>query len=761
MLRTKYTEVYPRKFARSVAQVLAKGDKWWPYHWKPGMRCFAHDRQETVPQPVLAASNRLRPKTPAVRSQFRQKPQFARSELVSPSSRESQGAKRSKSDPLQGSAPTLEMCQDVIQAVNRVLARVGRQEIEHSDIRQSLQNVFPDKKLVCVMSCRGTERTMEPPTHIHAQEAPFRKMLILQRDGEIKYERHWEDWTNLSKRQLVRPSHACRINITVFAWHHVAGGHEVSTKNQEQPSSSMSDKQSSGPEASAEAPSLQPISAKQFEKPMQTVPPEQSMDGPEVTPSKENESDNQPAAAMTKPPNTAEPSGPTPENVPLPSEPRLSQQGYRFKCLPSWEQSAILRMHKNLGHPSNERLSRALQLDGYRPEVTQAALEIRCSTCAASCPPKHSRPATLKPMIDFNDKVYVDGITWSNKAGKTFHFYHLLDAGSNYHVAIVAPSKTSESIINIINQHWISWAGPPNELVVDSGTEMNSEVFGDFLQRFGIKSTTTCPEAHWQSGRIERHGAFLQTMLVKMDIEEPILDYPSLQLSLNQRTHAKNSLSIRHGYAPEIIVFGKHSRIPGSVLSDESRPAHEMAISETPSITQADFKIMLSRRESARRAYHAADNHDVDPNMPPPEDDLEPILDDQQELVQLTCHETANALSCEVMEGTAWRCEFEVPLNQSLSQHTPSKEDSWILLATSAKKQRTEVKLSSLSLAERHEFELAKDSEVQNWIRTSTISAILRHQIPEEQVLRCRWILTWKPLTMWVKKTTPFLPKDP
>ena len=56
------------------------------------------------------------------------------------------------------------------------------------------------------------------------------------------------------------------------------------------------------------------------------------------------------------------------------------------------------------------------------------------------------------------------------------------------------------------------------------------------------------------------------------------------------------------------------------------------------------------------------------------------------------------------------------------------------------------MKLTTLTPEERHEFELAKDSEVQNWIRTGTISSILRNQIPEEQVLRCRWILTWKPL---------------
>ena len=72
--------------------------------------------------------------------------------------------------------------------------------------------------------------------------------------------------------------------------------------------------------------------------------------------------------------------------------------------------------------------------------------------------------------------MYLDGVTWTNRQGKSFHFYHLLDAGSNYHVAITAPSKTTTDLINIINQHWISWAGPPSEMTIDSGTEMNSDI---------------------------------------------------------------------------------------------------------------------------------------------------------------------------------------------------------------------------------------------------------------------------------------------
>eukprot|EP00435_Cladocopium_sp_Y103_P022606 s1610_g5.t1 len=907
ILRTQFTEVYPRKFARTVALTLSKGPTCWPYNWKPGMLCFA-SVQETNMEDALTMTK------------FRRKPQFEKSAVISPQPRTNIGAKRAKTDHHQGAKPSLEMCQDVIQEVGKLTPRVGKVEITNQAVLNMIQNVFPEKAVHRVMSCRGTDRTMAPPMGMHPQEAPLRKMLFITRTGEVKYEANWERWTELSKRQLIRPSHACRVNITVFA-------KEASSHPKPEPehgqSSSSNTPEGSGSVSNAPEPISDESSQShdQFENTVQAP-----LEKPTCEKSEEASTDS-PMEPLSKPDGTgakpSEPSSPAPVdmNPPTPTEglptsnavpsvspPEISrhQQGFRFLSLPKWEQQTILRIHKNLGHPSNDRLARALQLSGARPDMVQAAMELKCSVCALTSPPKHSRPATLKSLLDFNSKVYLDGVTWTNKSNKTFHFYHILDAGSNYHVAIASPSKASTDLINLINQHWISWAGPPTEITVDSGTEMNSQEFANFLQRFNIKSTTTVPEAHWQSGRIERHGSFLQCMLEKVDYEYPINDYGSLQQALNQCTHAKNSLSVRHGYAPEIIVFGKHSRIPGSVLSDESLPAHELASAEDQSISSQEFRHMLSVREAARRAYHVADNSEVlrraalrrscpsrgrftkgewvmiwrdnplkqarwqgphrviiqdenhtvwctsngnlyrsapentrrafpeeghpegpelpedvtpliqqinrmqttnstnspnveildvpqeshahnpppfNPNNPEspesqdnesqeesipqpdtePEDvtpevsqspDAEPSLEglnenplpEDVEMVQLTCHEPDNAFTCDAIENAAWRCEFEIPRNNYSESNPPTVEESWVLLATSAKKQRTEVKLSTLSPDELKEFEQAKDAEIQNWIKTSTISTILRNQIPEEQILRCRWILTWKPL---------------
>ena len=69
-----------------------------------------------------------------------------------------------------------------------------------------------------------------------------------------------------------------------------------------------------------------------------------------------------------------------------------------------------------------------------------------------------------------------------------------------------------------------------------------------------------------------------------------------------------------------------------------------------------------------------------------------------------------------------------------------------IYLASAAKRQKIEVKMKDLSPEEISLFKKAKDKEVESWLSTDTVRRILRHKVPEGQLLRSRWVLTWKPL---------------
>ena len=109
----------------------------------------------------------------------------------------------------------------------------------------------------------------------------------------------------------------------------------------------------------------------------------------------------------------------------------------------------------------------------------------------------------------------------------------------------------------------------------------------------------------------------------------------------------------------------------------------------------------------------------------------------------LLCHDEDPCMFTEAHD-LAWR--FEVNVGEQEYQQWQSEENNsdMIFLVSAAKKQRAEVKLFTLNAAEKAEFQKAKCRDIDNWIKTGTISKILRDQIPYDQILRCRWILTWK-----------------
>ena len=67
-----------------------------------------------------------------------------------------------------------------------------------------------------------------------------------------------------------------------------------------------------------------------------------------------------------------------------------------------------------------------------------------------------------------------------------------------------------------------------------------------------------------------------------------------------------------------------------------------------------------------------------------------------------------------------------------------------VFLASTAKKQRAEVKMHQLTPQEKELFKKAKIKEIESWLATDTVRKITRSAIPEDQLLRTRWVLTWK-----------------
>ena len=850
MQRTAYSENYPRKFARMIAKVIvnvrANSEKPTDYRrYDTAFAATVPKRKETEVDSNPRAAKYLKPAAKLITPD------------EMPVKRRRLNHKTSDEENFQ------QLSLDIMNQVSVLLPRVGRQEITDPTIKQKIQLLFDDKQIHRVVACKGTERTLIPPKDMVRGEAPYRRAIVQPRGTtDVRIEDQWEAWEDLAHRQLSRPSHASRVNITVFAAN---------------PSKE-----------------IVPAPPPELSRSSQSKTPEESVHVPAVA--SENQDDSESS------PNSPDLQDDTTEHEKIDTQSQI--HGPRFCALPPEERSLLVRVHKNLGHPSCQVLSQVLRQKGYPRAMIQALEDFKCSTCIAQQKPKIPRPATLKSETDFADKVSCDGVTWTNKDGQSFHFYHYLDHGTNYQVAIPAPSRVAEQAIEKFTIAWLSWAGPPNEMITDAGTEFTSESFGQCMQQNGIKLTVIPPDAHWQMGRTERHGDILQSMLSKYELDHPINSYYDLQIALAMCTAAKNACSLRHGFSPEILVFGKGLRVPASLSSDDDLPAHSVACSDHAHGIR--FRQQLAMRETARKAFHEADNqmslrramlrrsrptrgeyipgewvmvwrlkenkrcwvgpakiiqqdgpHQVfclfqgtmiraapehvravsaaeaqlipenpeqpnsmlgpgtscptdpyttnhtnnqqitttmtptiiptvngDPLNSPatnaiesrsqPESsqeqpDQEPAISgNEPEQIEKPAHEIpvpdsdmeddallCDFLMCQDIDDTshlrdennlAWRYELEVPIEDAKANMCEDQLEELIFLATNQKKARTEVKLSTLSESEQLEFEKAKTAEVDNWLKTGTVCRILRNQLSPEQILRCRWILTWKPI---------------
>ena len=825
--RTAFSENYPRKFARRIAQHVVKnrGQLEKPVDWETHEALTA-SAADPAPKRrrISVVSARSRPKKESVREDDESdKPQQKRIRIIGKGGNNHQGEK----------------WQAVFEKITPGLPRVGKQEITDPIFLQVIQQLIPDKTVIQVVGGRGLNRTTPPIRNLARGEAPYRKMVFIHRTTNKIHENPvWEAWEDLPKRKLVRTGFPSKVAITIFA------------------ANPQTERSSVGVEAA-----------------QQESESDQFQEFPEVTPSPM--SSENPNSEVT---NTGNEEGFSEKHGPAVMQ--LSRE----------DRALLVKIHKNAGHPGPDKLAYLLRQQGFRPELVAAVPDLACSACSMLSRPKISRPAAIHSPFDFNDVISMDGYTWKNRQGTSFHFYHIVDASTNFQVAKYAPNRSVEHAIECVVNAWFSWAGSPNQIVVDAATELNAPAFEKFLQQSNVKCSTISTNAHWQNGRAERHGDILGHMLSKYDIEHAINTGSELQQALAHCTQAKNALRIRKGYAPEVLVLGKHTRLPGAVCSDTQLPAHALADSEH--CHGLLFRENLAKREAARKAFHTADNDAVlrrailrrsrpsrqwyqkgewvmvwrsglnagwhgpmrviiqensqviwitqhgriyrrapehvrpvtamesreispgdvttpipelshnqnpegqdrgqipdevpsvsqhqeivnptsDPSLgnapesvepageptppesvhsdPSPSDDIPPDAsgvpipeDSHDELVGWHCLEEDNLEGIDCSQ--AWWGEILITEEDIERWRTEDNPGEMAFLATAAKRQRSEVKLKDLKPEELQKFNRAKQGEINNWLSTETVKRVFRHQIPEDQILRCRWLLTWKPV---------------
>ena len=104
----------------------------------------------------------------------------------------------------------------------------------------------------------------------------------------------------------------------------------------------------------------------------------------------------------------------------------------------------------------------------------------------------------------------------------------------------------------------------------------------------------------------------------------------------------------------------------------------------------------------------------------------------------------AEPLTC--CEEQCYCLEIDLNENDIHKWYNEVKPEAMIHVASVSKRARAEVQVKNLSLEERILFEKAKDAELNCWIQTNALRPVLRRSLNPEQILKSRWVLTWKNL---------------
>ncbi len=98
----------------------------------------------------------------------------------------------------------------------------------------------------------------------------------------------------------------------------------------------------------------------------------------------------------------------------------------------------------------------------------------------------------------------------------------------------------------------------------------------------------------------------------------------------------------------------------------------------------------------------------------------------------------------ECLEEQCYCLEIDLNENDLHKWANEAKPEAMIHVASVSKRARAEVHVKNLSLEERILFEKAKDAELNCWIQTNALRPVLRRTLNPEQILKSRWVLTWK-----------------
>ena len=202
---------------------------------------------------------------------------------------------------------------------------------------------------------------------------------------------------------------------------------------------------------------------------------------------------------------------------------------------------------------------------------------------------------------------------------------------------------------------------------------------------------------------------------------EPSISAIAQQLSQFQSQGITRAIDIPDALPIELLTVPNPDNNPRITTDSKGQPDDE------PEVPSQQYP-HSSQHESNPEAHNSEpDNRPSTLETPSPQDDpavTTPVPDASDDDLMcdiLICMDDDPRLFSSE-DQLAWRCEIPVCEKDIQAWKCEPDASDMAFLVSAARRQRSEVKLASLTAAKKLEFQKAKMAEVQNWIKTGTIS---------------------------------------
>jgi hypothetical protein len=119
-------------------------------------------------------------------------------------------------------------------------------------------------------------------------------------------------------------------------------------------------------------------------------------------------------------------------------------------------------------------------------------------------------------------------------------FLNVVDFATTFQLGILVPDKSARAVGEAFQAHWLRWAGAPENLVYDKGTEYQG-VFRNFVEKYGLFTKVIPNETSWQLGLVERHGGVLGDIVEATVSDLRLIGVEAMSKVLIHASAAKNT----------------------------------------------------------------------------------------------------------------------------------------------------------------------------------------------------------------------------